>query len=77
MHLDVVLAVAVRPVLWVEALRAARDFRCTAWWQRLLLVPESEYLRWRTITAYGDPEARITPEDVVRYLRWRRRQRAD
>ena len=64
-------------MLWAEALRAARDFRCTEWWKRLLLVPESEYLRWRTITAYGDPEARITPEDVVRYLRWRRRQRAD
>ena len=77
MRLDVVVALAVRPVLWVEALRTARDFRCTEWWQRLLLVPESEYLRWRKITAYGDSEARITAEDMVRYLRWRRRQRAD
>ena len=77
MRLDVALAVAVRPGLWPEALRTARDFRCTEWWKRLLLVPESDYLRWRKITAYGDPEARITPKDVVRYLRWRQRQRAE
>ncbi|MCU0281001.1 MAG: hypothetical protein MUE66_04065 [Acidimicrobiia bacterium] len=77
MRIDVLLAVLARPRLWPEAWRTGRDFRCTEWWKRLLLVPESEYLRWRKVTAYGDPEARLTPEDVVRYLRWRRRQRAE
>ncbi len=41
------------------------------------MVPESEYLRWRKTTAYGDPGASLTPDDVVRYLRWRRRQRVE
>jgi hypothetical protein len=55
----------------------AREIRCKEWWKRLLLVPESEYLRWRKATAYGDPGARIDPADLVRYLGWRRRQRED
>jgi hypothetical protein len=74
---DILLAVLARPSLWPEALRTARDFRCKEWWKRLLLVPESDYLRWRLQTAYGDPEARMTPADAVRYLQWRRRQRVE
>jgi len=75
-RLETFLAVLARPGLWPEAVRAARDFRCKEWPNRLLWVPESEYLRWRKLTAYGDPEACITAEDLVRYLRWRKRQRA-
>jgi hypothetical protein len=74
---DIVLAVLARPSLWLEAWRTARDFRCKEWRKRLLLVPESDYLRWRLQTAYGSPEARMTPADVVRYLEWRRRQRVE
>jgi hypothetical protein len=77
MRLAAVFAVLVRPRLWVEAWRTGLDIRCKEWWRRLLLVPESEYLRWRKTTAYGDPGAPITPDDVVRYLRWRRRQRVE
>jgi len=73
----VLFAVLVRPRLWPEVWRTAWDFRCKEWWKRLLLVPESEYLRWRKITAYGDPGAPLTAGDVVRYLRWRRRQRVE
>jgi hypothetical protein len=76
-YLRTVLAVALRPNLWLEAWRAAADARCKQWWKRLLLVPESEYLRWRLTTAYGDPETRVEPADMVRYLQWRRRQRAE
>ena len=77
MRVAAVFAVLVRPGLWVEAWRTGLDCRCKEWWQRLLLVPESEYLRWRTMTAYGDPDARITTDDLVRYLRWRQRQRVE
>jgi hypothetical protein len=77
MRLAAVFAVLVRPRLWVEAWRTGLDIRCKEWWRRLLLVPESEYLRWRKATAYGDPGVPITPDDLVRYLRWRRRQRVE
>ena len=77
MRASAVLAVLVRPRLWLEACRVLGETRCKEWWQRLLLVPESEYLRWRTMTAYGDPDARITTDDLVRYLRWRQRQRVE
>ncbi len=77
MHPRLVSAVLRRPALWLEAGRAAVDFGCKQWWKRLLLVPESDYLRWRLTTAYGDPEARVDPADLVRYLQWRRRQRAE
>jgi hypothetical protein len=33
------------------------------------------YVRWRMQTAYGDPDALPTPEEVVRYARWVGRQR--
>lgn len=74
---NLVLAVLRRPWLWWEARRALSDTRCKQWWKRLLLVPESDYLRWRTTTAYGDAEARMEPADLVRYLEWRRRQRRE
>lgn len=77
MRLRLVLAVVRRPALWMEAGRAAADTRCKQWWKRLLLVPESDYLRWRLTTAYGEPDARVEPGDLVRYLQWRRRQRAE
>jgi hypothetical protein len=71
----VVLAVLRRPSLWMEAIRTGRALGRQEWWHQLLLVPESEHLRWRVMTAYGDPEADLQSDDVVRYLRWRRRQR--
>lgn len=77
MRPSLVLAVLRRPSLWGEAGRALLDTRCKQWWKRLLLVPGSDYLRWRTATAYGNPEAPMDPADLVRYLEWRRRQRAE
>jgi hypothetical protein len=76
-YVRLALAVARHPSLWGEAWRFTRETRCKEWWKRLLFVPELEYLRWRVATAYGDPEAVVEPADAVRYLRWRRRQRAE
>jgi len=70
--LRVVGAVLVRPKLWrtaiVQVFRLARP----GWWRRwpLLPVPDREYLRFRLVTAYGDPDRPPEPADVVTYLHW-------
>jgi hypothetical protein len=40
------------------------------------LRPSAEYLHWRVHTAYGDHMSETTPEDVVKFLGWRRMMRA-
>lgn len=69
--------VARRPGLWAEAARAWVAHLPLRWWTRppFLPVPDRRYLAWRRETAYGDPEARIEPADLVEYLQWRRRLR--
>lgn len=61
--------------------RRARDLLSMAWamrrrdWYRVapfLPVPPPEYVRWRMLTAYGDPRAVPPVEDVLRFARWRR-----
>ena len=51
--------------------------RRRAGWRRapFLPLPSMPYVRWRMQTAYGDPDALPSPEDVVRYARWIGRQR--
>jgi hypothetical protein len=64
-------ALALRPVILWEALRflvAVRVHRG--------LRPSAEYLHWRVHTAYGDHMSETTPEDVVKFLGWRRMMRA-
>jgi hypothetical protein len=77
MHRSVLLAVARHPSLWGTALAFLWESGCKEWWKRLLCVlgPQRTYLRWRIATAYGDPDADLDPNDVVAFLRWRRRQR--
>lgn len=77
MYGGVVRALMRRPGLWGEALRAAFAFAPTSWWRHapFLPVPPREYLRWRIATAYGDPDAAVVPEDLIRFLDWRRVQR--
>jgi len=65
--LAVVAAVARRPRLWGEALRQVR---------LLARRGGGEWLRFRLVTAYGDPQRRPEPADVVTWLAWSRRFRA-
>lgn len=59
-----------RPSLVLEALRAAWAFRA-----RRGLFPSRAVLDWRLATAYGSPRP-VEPEDLIRFLAWRRSLRA-
>ena len=70
-----VAAVAVRPRLWGVALAQAARLAPAGWWRRWppVPLPDPAYLRFRLQTAYGDPAAPPSPDDVVAYLDWCRR----
>lgn len=71
-------AIAVRPTLWWTAVRQVFVLAVPGWWRRWppLPVPDPAYLRFRLVTAYGDPDRAPEPADVVTYLRWCRQWRA-
>ncbi len=72
------VAVLVRPGLWGTAVRQVFVLAVPGWWRRWppLPVPDPAYLRFRLVTAYGDPDRAPEPADVVTYLRWCREWRA-
>lgn len=61
-----------RPRALPDVLRAAWAFRARRWYRHapFLPLPPLSYLRWRLETAYGDPEATPSHDDVERYLAW-------
>jgi hypothetical protein len=71
-----VLALAARavtnPALAADLLRVAWRFRRRGWYWRapFLPLPDRRYVRWRMLTAYGDPDAVPPAADVIRYARW-------
>jgi hypothetical protein len=58
-------------------LGVAWRFRRRGWFRRFPFVPipDREYVKWRMLTAYGDPQAIPPAADVVRYARWAVRDR--
>ncbi len=60
------------PELWLTAVGQVVRLAPTGWWQRspFLPVPDAAYLRFRMVTAYGDPERSPEPADVITYLHW-------
>ena len=65
-------AVLVRPWLWATAVAQLFRLARPGWWHRwpLLPLPDREYLRFRLVTAYGDPERDPDAADLVTYLHW-------
>ncbi len=65
------IALIVRPTLWVTGLRVWARATPTRWWARppFLPLPDRAYLRFRLETAYG-ADAAPAPGDLVAYLRW-------
>ncbi|MEN8237577.1 MAG: hypothetical protein ABFR53_00100 [Actinomycetota bacterium] len=76
MPFAVVLAVLIRPWLWPTAVGTMFALAPRRWWTRrpFLPIPDGEVVGWRKATAYGDPSAPMTADDVVSYLEWRRSQ---
>jgi hypothetical protein len=70
--LAAVWAVLIRPSLWGVALSQLFRLARPGWWRTppFLPLPDREYLRFRMLTAYGDPGHRPVPADVVAYLHW-------
>ena len=70
--LRVATAVARRPTLWPTAIRQMSRTAAPGWYRRppFMPVPQGDYLRFRLVTQYGDPQHRPDPVDVVNYLAW-------
>jgi hypothetical protein len=68
----VIVAVARRPRLWAAALGQARRLAAPGWWRHapFLPLPAPDYIRFRAVTQYGDPDHRPEPADVLDYLAW-------
>jgi hypothetical protein len=66
------LALGRHPALWWTALGQVLRLAPGGWWRRapFLPLPDPAYLRFRMITAYGDPDRAPEPADVVTYLHW-------
>ncbi|HVE45581.1 MAG TPA: hypothetical protein VNA57_02375 [Acidimicrobiales bacterium] len=75
--LKILPALAVRPHLWVTALRQVLVLAPPGWWRRrpFLPLPDAAYLAFRLETMYGDRAAQPAPADVVAYLEWCRSHR--
>jgi hypothetical protein len=68
-----------RPRTIPHLLQAAWAFRARAWYAKppFLPLPPASYMRWRLETAYGDPAAVPSDNEIERYLRWTSRMRAE
>lgn len=62
-----------RPWLWPTALSTALRLVPRGGWRSGRPLPDADYLRFRMVTQYGDPEHPPEPADVVAFLEWRRR----
>jgi hypothetical protein len=62
----------LHPSLAIDLLRVAWRFRSRRWYKRFpfLPLPARDYVRWRMVTAYGDPSAIPPVDDIIRYARW-------
>jgi hypothetical protein len=65
-----------RPDLWAEAVRTLFAVAPAGWWRRAprLPLPDAAYADWRLATAHGDSESPLRPDELVRFLEWRKRQ---
>ncbi len=71
----VVLALLVRPDLWIQAMRSAASLAPKGWWRTspFLPIPDSEWMRFRLETAYGgDGTGPVNPKDMVTFLEWQK-----
>jgi hypothetical protein len=62
----------LNPATGLALIRVGWRFRRRGWLLKppFLPVPDSQYMRWRMYTAYGDENAIPPASDVIRYARW-------
>lgn len=77
MNRRLLLAALRRPWIVPAMISAAWAFRARGWHRRppFLPLPSKDYMRWRMETAYGDPGAKPSVDDVADFLRWSARMR--
>ena len=75
LSLSSLMAILVRPWLWPTAVGALFAFAKRDWWKQapFLPIPDRRVLGWRVTTAYGQSDMTLAEDDLVSYLRWRRR----
>lgn len=63
---------ARRPSLWLPAWQLARSLVPTRWWLRWppLPLPDAEWMRFRTETAYGRSDLPPAAGDVIAVIEW-------
>ena len=68
----IAFAVLRRPDLWRTAIRQLRRTAAPGWWRHrpFLPLPTADYLHFRLVTQYGDPDATTDPADAITYLEW-------
>src|SRR4051794_41799506 len=68
---------ATRPSLWPTAFRQGARLVPRQWWRTSPRVPlpDARYLRFRSLTQYGDAYRTPSPEDLVTWLEWCRQER--
>jgi hypothetical protein len=73
---QLVLAVVRRPDLWAEGLRTTVAVAPAGWWRRppFVPVPDPAYAQWRLVTAHGEASSPLQPDELIRYLEWRKCQ---
>lgn len=71
-------ALARRPAIWPTAARAAIALVPRRWWARWppLPLPDAEWMRFRWETAFGAPDRRAEPGELIDWLEWCRESRA-
>jgi hypothetical protein len=62
----------LKPRLLLLLLGAAWHFRRRGWYRRppFLPLPSSQYMNWRTHTAFGDEPVDLSVGNLESYLRW-------
>jgi len=78
LYLRIVGLAVRRPRMIPYLLRAAWAFRARDWYRRppFVPLPPRSYMRWRLDTAYGNPDAEPTIDEIERYFVWSARMRA-
>lgn len=72
--LRIAIALLRHPELIATAVRQSVRLAPAGWWRTWppVPLPAADYLHFRSVTAYGDPDREPDTADVITWLRWSR-----